>query len=58
MTDEGHREAAVAPATHAMVAKTGLRLTRRVERAGRYQLKIARASVGGLVGIVIYDLMC
>ena len=46
------------PQTHAMVAKTGLRLTRRVELPpGRYQLKIgARESVGGLVGSVIYDL--
>jgi VWFA-related protein len=46
------------PQTHAMVAKNGLRLTRRVELApGRYQLKIgARESVGGLVGSVIYDL--
>jgi VWFA-related protein len=46
------------PQTQALVAKNGIRLTRRLELApGRYQMKIgARESVGGLVGSVIYDL--
>ncbi len=46
------------PETYAVVAKVGIRMTRRLElEPGRYQLKIgARESVGGLVGSVIYDL--
>ena len=46
------------PQTQAAVARTGIRLTRRLELApGTYQIKIgARESVGGLVGSVIYDL--
>jgi hypothetical protein len=46
------------PETHAVVAKNGVRLTRRITLPpGRYQLKIgARESVGGSVGSVMYDL--
>ena len=46
------------PDTHAVVAKNGVRLTRRIALPpGRYQLKIgARESVGGSVGSVMYDL--
>ena len=46
------------PETHAVVAKNGVRLTRRLELApGRYQLRIgARESVGGRLGSVMYDI--
>jgi VWFA-related protein len=46
------------PETHALVAKNGVRLTRRLELApGRYQLRIgARESVGGRLGSVMYDI--
>jgi hypothetical protein len=46
------------PDTHALVAKNGVHLTRRLELPpGNYQLRIgARESIGGLVGSVMYDL--
>ena len=46
------------PETHALIAKNGVRMTRRLSLpAGRYQLRIgARESNGGLVGSVMYDL--
>jgi VWFA-related protein len=46
------------PQTHAVVARSGVRLSRRVEvPPGRYQLRIgARESGAGAVGTVLYDL--
>ncbi|HET7216912.1 MAG TPA: VWA domain-containing protein [Vicinamibacterales bacterium] len=46
------------PETHAVVAKHGVRLTRRLDLPpGRYQLRIgARESAGGRVGSVMYDI--
>lgn len=46
------------PETHALVAKNGVRLTRRLDLPpGRYQLRIgARESGGGRVGSVMYDI--